>query len=91
MNVSQKGRSYHKGKSLQNYLPSLIIDEIVEEGGDIVTRFFPGNLANVARKFKLKSAAHKRTCHTYLLFVTSWINKISLCAGNIYGIFGICD
>ena len=53
MNVSQKGRSYHKGKSLQNDLRSLIIDEIVAEGGDIVTGFFPGNLANVARKFKL--------------------------------------
>ena len=60
MNVSQKGRSssYHKGKSLQNDLRSLIIDEIVEEGGDIVTGFFPGNLANVARKFKLRP--HKK-------------------------------
>ena len=91
MNVSQKGRSYHKGKLLQNYLPSLIIDEIVEGGGDIVTGFFPGNLANVARKFKLKPAAHKLTCRAYLLFLTSWINKISLCVGNIYGIFVIRD
>ena len=31
-----------KGKSLQNDLRSLIVDEIVEEGGDIVTGFFPG-------------------------------------------------
>lgn len=54
MNISQTGRSYQKGKSLQNDIRSLIIDAIVEEGGDIATGFFPGNLANVARKFKLK-------------------------------------
>ena len=54
MDVSQEGRSYQRGKSLQNDVRSLIIDEIVEQGGDIATGFFPGNLANVARKFKLK-------------------------------------
>jgi hypothetical protein len=30
----------------------------------------------------LKPAAHERTCRAYLLFVTSWIDKISSCAGN---------
>ena len=38
-----------------------------------------------------KPAAHKRTCRAYLLFMTSWIDKISSCAGNIYGIFVIRD
>ena len=38
-----------------------------------------------------KPAAHERTCRAYLLFVTSWIDKISSCAGNIYGIFVIRD
>jgi hypothetical protein len=39
----------------------------------------------------LKPAAHERTCRAYLLFVTSWIDKISSCARNIYGIFVIRD
>jgi hypothetical protein len=39
----------------------------------------------------LKPPAHERTCRAYLLFVTSWIDKISSCAGNIYGIFVIRD
>ena len=39
----------------------------------------------------LKPAAHERTCRAYLLFVTSWVDKISSCAGNIYGIFVIRD
>jgi hypothetical protein len=39
----------------------------------------------------LKPAAHERTCRAYLVFVTSWIDKISSCAGNIYGIFVIRD
>ena len=40
---------------------------------------------------EVKPAAHERTCRAYLLFVTSWIDKISSCAGNIYGISVIRD
>jgi hypothetical protein len=43
------------------------------------------------RVLNLKPAAHERTCRAYLLFVTSWIDKISSGAGNIYGIFVIRD
>ena len=34
---------------------------------------------------------HECTCRAYLLFLTSWIDKVSSCAGNIYGIFVIRD
>jgi hypothetical protein len=47
------------------------------------------NFAVVESGFK--PAAHERTCRAYLLFLTSWIDKISSCAGNIYGIFVIRD
>ena len=32
-----------------------------------------------------RSCPHERTYHAYLLFATSLIDKISSCAGNIYG------
>ena len=51
----QKGRSYHRGKPSQNYLRSLVIDEIVNEGGDIATRYFPGNFSAISKTFKLKT------------------------------------
>ena len=35
-------------------LRSLIIDEIVNEGGDIVNGYFPGNFATIASKFCVK-------------------------------------
>jgi len=54
MDVSQLGRVYTKGKPLGNDFRSLVIDEIIESGGDIVTGFFPGNFAAIARKLKLK-------------------------------------
>ena len=58
MNIlSQKGRSYRRGKPLQNDLRSLIIDAIVDTGGDIVTGYFQGNFAAIARTFKLKRDA----------------------------------
>ena len=31
----------------------------------------------------VKPAAHERTSRAYLLFVTSWIDRVSLCASNI--------
>ena len=54
MSVSKKGRLYQRSKSLQNYLRSLIIDEIVNKGGDIVNGYFPGNFATIASKFRVK-------------------------------------
>ncbi len=54
MSVSKKGHLYQRGKSLQNDLRSLIIDEIVNEGGDIVNGYFPGNFATIASKFRVK-------------------------------------
>lgn len=54
MDVSKIGRVYGKGKPLSNDFRSLVIDEIVESGGDIITGFFPGNFAVIARKLKLK-------------------------------------
>ena len=50
----QKGRLYQRGKSLQNDLRSLLIDEIVNEGGDIVNGYFLGNFATIASKFRVK-------------------------------------
>ena len=35
----------------------------------------------------LKPAAQWRTCSAHRLFVTSWIDKVSECAGNFYGYF----
>ena len=55
MNVSQKGRLYHREKPLQNDLRSSVIDGIVSAGGDIATGYFPGNFAAIAKTFKLKS------------------------------------
>ena len=70
MNVSQKGRLYHKGKSLRNDLRSLIIDTIVEAGGDIVSRLFPGNFAVIAKTFKLKTY---NVVKLWRQFVAKWI------------------
>jgi hypothetical protein len=51
----------------------------------------PARAKRLQWKPALKPAAHERTCRAYLLFVTSWIDKVSSCEGNIYGIFVIRD
>ena len=59
MEVSGKGQTYFRGKPLDNNFRSLIIDEIVEMGGDIITGYFPGDLETVASKLKITKKAAK--------------------------------
>ena len=65
MEVSGKGRTYFRGKPLDNNFRSLIIDEIVEMGGDIITGYFPGDLETVASKFKITKKAVKKIWETF--------------------------
>lgn len=53
--VNKFGRSYNRGKSVQDDLRSLVIDEIVERGGDTATGFFNGSYRAVGSKLKLSS------------------------------------
>lgn len=55
------------------------------------TRDDPLKFVPVSQTRFIKHAARKCTCRVHLLFMTSWIDKVSACAGNIYGIFIIRD
>ena len=44
MEVNKHGRTYKRGKAISDELRSMLIDEIVENGGDITTGFIPGSL-----------------------------------------------
>ena len=68
--LSQKGLSYRRGKPLQNDLRSLVIDAIVDAGGDIVTGYFQGNFAAIARTFKLQQRS--RASEIYI----NWREKL---------------
>lgn len=57
MIVSAKGRSYQPGKALSTEIRRLIIDEIVKEGGDVFTGYFPGSFNQVARQFHVSRTA----------------------------------
>lgn len=68
MAVNNLGRTFSRGKSLTNDFWSLIIDEIVENGGDIITGFFPGSFNDVARKLRV----HRNTVNkVWKTFCTS--------------------
>ena len=45
--LNSKGRTFTKGCALSRDLRTLIVDEIVRNGGDIYTGYFPGNLTKL--------------------------------------------
>ena len=49
MEVNKQGRTYQRGKALSDEVHSMIIDEFVENGGDIRTGYFPGSFDNIAK------------------------------------------
>ena len=48
--MTKTGRVYERGRAFNNDLRRNIIQDIVENGGDFVTGFFPGNLPEIALK-----------------------------------------
>ena len=65
MEVNKQGRTYQRGKALSDEVRSMIIDEFVENGGDIRTGYFPGSFDNIAKKFKLKIDTVKKVWKTF--------------------------
>ena len=57
--INSKGRTFVNGCALSQDLRKLIVDEIVRNGGDINTGYFPGKFSNVANAFKVSRTTVK--------------------------------
>ena len=49
--LNSKGRTFTKGCALSCDLRTLMVDEIVRNGGDIYTGYFPGKFSDVANVY----------------------------------------
>ena len=78
--ISSKGRSYLKGYPLGNDLRKLIIDEILHNGGDQLSGYFPGNFRNVADKFKVSNSTVTNIWTNFIR--TNNINPVPKKGGN---------
>ena len=54
MKVNKHGHAYKRGKAISDEVRSMIMDEIVKNGGNTTTGFIPGSLECIAKKFRLK-------------------------------------
>ncbi len=63
--VTKLGRTYIRGKAIQDDLRSIVIDQIVEMGGDTATGFFQGSYNAVASKLKLSVETIKKIWRTF--------------------------
>lgn len=65
LTVSKSGRSYIPGKPLSSDLRHLIIDKIVEGGGDPLTMMFPGRFVDIANELNVSSATVSKIWKNY--------------------------
>ena len=57
--LNLKGRTFVKGCPLSSDFRTLIIDEIVRNGGDIHSGYFPGQFSDIAKVFKVSKQTVK--------------------------------
>ena len=48
------GRTFHRGKSIEKDMRSLIIDDILSGGGNASTEYYPGSFRAIGSKYKDK-------------------------------------
>ena len=44
------GRTFHRGKSIEKYMRSLIIDDILSGGENVSTEYYPGSFRAIGSK-----------------------------------------
>ena len=62
LTASKSGRSYIPGDPLSSDLRHIIIDKIIERGGEPLTMTFPGRFVDIANELNVSSATVPKTC-----------------------------
>ena len=59
------GRTFHRGKSIEKYMRSLIIDDILSGGGNVSTEYYPGSFRAIGSKYKVSGVAVSNVWKTF--------------------------
>ena len=59
------GRTFHRGKSIEKYMRSLIIDDILSRGGNGSTEYYPGSFRAIGSKYKVSGVTVSKVWKTF--------------------------
>ena len=59
------GRTFERGKSIEKDMRSLIIDDILSQGGDVSTEFYPGSFRALGKKYKVSGTTVSNIWKTF--------------------------
>ena len=59
------GRTFHRGKSIEKYMRSLIIDDILSGGENVSTEYYPGSFRAIGSKYKVSGVAVSNVWKTF--------------------------
>ena len=72
------GGTLHCGKSVEKYLRSLIIDDILSGGGNVSTEYYPGSFRAIGSKYKVSGVTSFKRMEDLL---SNGRESPSLCCG----------
>jgi len=61
---NKMGRTYISGKALSLDMRTSVADEIVKNGGDIISGYFPGRFSDVSKAVKVSTTTVKKNMTT---------------------------
>ena len=59
------GRTLHRRKSIEKYMRSLIIDDILSGGRNVSTEYYPGSFRAIGSKYKVSGVAVSNVWKTF--------------------------
>ena len=65
LEMNAYGRTFHRGKSIEKYTRSLIIDDILSEGANVSTEYYPGSFRAIGSKYKVSGVTVSNVWKTF--------------------------
>ena len=72
----RKGGTFHRGKSVEKYMRSLIIDDILSGVGNVSTEYFPGSFRAIGSK-----SVQSKGCYSFeriMTFVGDFSTEVAI-------------
>jgi len=60
------GRTFHRGKSIEKDMRSLIIDDILSGVGGVSTEYYPGSFRAIGSRYKVSSVTVSNVWKTFV-------------------------
>ena len=78
LEMNAYGRTFHRGKSIEKYMRSLIIDDILSGGGNVSTEYYSGSFRATGSKYKVSGVTVSNVWKTFCQQEKTYLSTLPL-------------